>query len=58
MKYLVILVLALSVTCCTPYCCGLKPDHVGIETGVEFEIEKDHHLKTTPSVTGCLDWNL
>ena len=58
MKYLVLLVLGLSVTCCTSHCCGLKPDHIGIETGVEFEIQKGHNLTTTPSVTGILDWNL
>lgn len=48
----------LSVSCCTrDYTC-LKPDHVGVRTGVDFEIQEGCNMKTKPSVHGCLDWNL
>lgn len=58
MKYLLILFAGLSVTCCTRDFTCLQPDHMGLRTGVDFEIQEGCAVKTKPSVHGCLDWNL
>ena len=58
MKYLLIILIGITVTCCTrDYSC-IKPNHIGLSTGVDFEIQKGCNLKTNHSVNGCLDWNL
>lgn len=58
MKYLLFLAIGMSLASCARDYKALKPDHVGIRTGVDFEIQEGCKTKTKPSVSGCLDWNL
>lgn len=56
MKYFFLAVLAtLAVGCQPKY---ISPHHVGIRSGVEWEIQGGYKTKIKPNVHGCLDWNL
>lgn len=58
MKYLILVLVVLSVTCCTRDFTCLKPDHIGLKTGVDFEIQEGCKVKTKPGSHVYLDWNL
>lgn len=58
MKYLLFLAIGISLASCARDYTVLKPDHIGVRTGVDFEIQEGCKVKTKPSVSGCMDWNL
>lgn len=56
MKYFILIFLAASSAGCQSH--QMIPHHVGIRSGVEWEIQQGYVTKTKPSIHGCLDWNL
>jgi len=58
MKYLLFLAIGMSLASCARDYKALKPDHVAIRTGIDFEIQEGCKTITKPSVSGCMEWNL
>lgn len=48
--------LAMGMTSCAiERCC---PDHIGLRSGVDFEVQEGTKPKVKPGVHACVDWNL
>lgn len=50
--------LAFTMSGCARDYSSLKPDHIGLRTGVDFEIQEGCKTKTKPGSHICVDWNL
>lgn len=54
--------IAIASACCFSACTRditfLKPDHAGIRTGIDFEMQEGCKTKTKPGIHGTLDWDL
>ena len=58
MKLIYLMFAGLFMTACVRDYSVLKPDHIAVKTGVDFEMQKDSDLKTKPSIETTFNWSL